>query len=101
MTIDFEALKSRLRPPVSREIIIEIVSHGLNTPAVLKAAAYMLVNRMDQPSLDNLGGVAIEAIDYFERSDLEGLKAFLAKHKIPPQLIGTIVNYASNIAEIQ
>jgi hypothetical protein len=101
MTIDFEALKSKLRPPVSREIIVEIISHGLNTPALLKAAAYMLINRMDQPSLDNLGGIAIEAIEYFERSDLEGLKAFLTKHKIPPQLIGTIIDYAANLAKIQ
>lgn len=99
--IDFTDLKARLSPPVKRETLIEIMANGLNIPDMVKVTAYLLVNRMHQPELDNMGQLAIKAITIFEAGDMQGLEKFLIDHKIPPQGIKAIMGYASHIAKIQ
>ncbi len=96
--IDFTALKEGLKPPADKNKLVAIMARGINLPAAARTLAYIAIQRMSQQEIDAIAALALHAIGYLEREDLDGLKAFLGECKIPAEISEIIVNGAKNLA---
>lgn len=94
--IDFLNIKSMLTPPVKREAIIEVISHGANLPPMIKGAVFLYVQRMSDNELDKIGLAAIEAIECIEEEDFLRLEIFLIAHDVPEPISNLVKAYATS-----
>ncbi len=96
---NFTDIKTGLTAPASKDKLIEIMARGINMPAAAKALAYIAVQRMSQTEVDAIAGLALHAIGYVERKDIEGLKTFLVNCQIPQQISDLIITAAETLSK--
>jgi hypothetical protein len=61
---------------------------------------FLAIQSMPQVELDNLAGLAIQAIGFVEDGNLSGLHNFLTSHSIPAPIETVIMAYAQNITKV-
>lgn len=96
---NFAEIKVGLTAPASKDKLIEIMSRGINMPAAAKALAYIAVQRMSQNEVDAIAGLALHAIGYVERKDIDGLKKFLGDCQVPNQISDIIITGAQTLSK--
>lgn len=96
---DFAEIKAGLIAPASKDKLIEIMARGINMPAPARALAYIAVQRMSQTEIDAIAGLALHAIGYVERKDIDGLKTFLSDCQVPQQITDIIITGAQTLSK--
>lgn len=88
---DFSGIATALKTH-NRDVLIEIVSSGINLPSPVKVMAYVQLQSIGDDKIGLLCDKALAAIDYLQVGDYTGLENYLTVEKIPQPLINLILS---------
>ena len=100
MITELEKVKTGLQPPVQKTKLIEFMSYASNIPPMFKSMAYIAINKLKQPELDNIGSIALEVISMIENNQDDELSDFLNSQNIPPQIAQIIIANGKNYIKV-